>query len=78
METRDELSAFNRLRDTGMGELAAALLVLAAATRKVKVVADETVGHEICMGVRQGLFGYGAADGSSVLGLGEITVNLHQ
>lgn len=81
MDTRDALAAFQEIRDRGVSDTAAAILVLAAAVRRITVKADDTVGHEICMGIRHALFGSGDPS-STIYSLaelgGEVTVNLHQ
>lgn len=52
--------------DEKPNQIAVALLILADEIRNAKIQVDETLGHEICMGLRHGLFGSGASNWEDV------------
>ena len=67
------LQSYYSIRRGGVPEVAAAILALAAAlgSQRTKLVADDTLGHEICMGIRMGLFGADADSEDGLLGAAE-------
>lgn len=52
-------------KETGAGDVASALLLLASGGVKLKFSPDD-LAQEICLGVRFGLFGAGASDYASI------------
>ncbi len=57
------LATYDRLREDGVGETAAAIIALAEAVERASgLSAAENLSHGIALGIRKGLFGYGADD----------------
>lgn len=79
MATEDLEALFKRfLKLSGEPQAAALLCVahsLAHVAESTKGLAEDSLGHEICMGVRKGLFGSSASDSCSVTDLGDAIGN---
>jgi hypothetical protein len=56
---------------TDQGNVAEGLFAIAHAIESLPRRLEDRLAHAICMGIRKGLFGAGADDGSSVLALTE-------
>ena len=68
-------AAFKEMREAGpngknldpkLSNLDLAILTLATKTVAARTKFDDSLGHEICMGIRHGIFGGNAADDATI------------
>lgn len=64
------------LKATGNDKVAAAILALATAIEDKEIFSD-SFGHELCMGIRHGLFGVNASENESLYAL-KVSLNNYE